>query len=72
MLQVTNVPLVNLDVTPDIASKLRFMVSSGVFDMRGGSVTLNFAPNGELKSIKKEIFIHNNGFDASKGAMLTV
>lgn len=52
------VPLISVELTPDIAAKMRFMVESGVFDMRGGSVTLNFAPNGELKSIKKELFYY--------------
>lgn len=50
------IPLISIELTPDIATKLRFMVESGVFDVRGGNVTLNFAPNGELKSIKKELF----------------
>lgn len=50
------IPLIKLEVTPDIAVKLRFMMTEGIFDIRGGNVTLNFAPNGELKSIKKELF----------------
>lgn len=58
MLQVTSIPLISIELTPDIAAKLRFMVEAGVFDLRGGSATLNFAPSGELKSVKKEIFFH--------------
>lgn len=45
-------------VTPDIAIKLKFLSESGVFDMRGGNAILSFAPNGELKSIKKELFVY--------------
>lgn len=59
MLQVTQIPLIAVELTPDVAIKLRFMMESGVFDMRGGSATLNFAPNGELKSIKREIFTYS-------------
>ena len=55
MLTVT---LISVELTPDIAVKLRFLIESGVMDMRGGSATLNFAPNGELKSIKKETFVY--------------
>lgn len=58
MLTVTEIPLISIELTPDIAGKLRFMVEAGVFDMRGGSATLNFAPNGELKSVKKELFVY--------------
>ncbi len=58
MLQVIETPLIAVELTPDIATKLRFMIESGVFDMRGGNATLNFAPNGELKSIKKETFTY--------------
>lgn len=36
--------------------KIGFCISEGVFDLVGASATLNFAPNGELKSIKKELF----------------
>lgn len=52
------VQLIPVELTPDIATKLRFMIENGVFDMRGGNVTLNFAPNGELKSLKKETFVY--------------
>ena len=37
---------------------ISFCIAEGVFDLRGASATLNFAPNGHLKSIKKETFIH--------------
>lgn len=60
------IPLIKVELTPDIAIKLRFMMESGVFDMRGGNATLAFAPNGELKSIKKETFHYAKG-DKSLG-----
>lgn len=53
-----HVPLIPVELTPDIAIKLRFMIESGIFDMRGGNAVLSFAPNGELKSIKKEQFMY--------------
>lgn len=56
-------PLVSIEVTPDIAAKIRFMAESGIFAMRGGSATLNFAPNGELKSIKQEVFYNYKTVD---------
>jgi len=60
MLQTITVPLVSVELTPDMAEKLRFMVQSGVFDIRGGNATLSFAPNGELKSIKRELFTYKS------------
>lgn len=56
--------------------KIGFCIAEGVFDMAGGSATLNFAPNGELKSIKKETFAYNktpvnSGFDSHKSVILT-
>lgn len=58
MLQVTQIPLISIELTPDIATKLRFMVEAGVFDIRQGSATLNFDAAGSLKSIKKETFTY--------------
>lgn len=55
-MQVTQIPLIPIEVTPDIATKIRFMVESGVFDIRGGNATLSFDPKGNLKSIKRELF----------------
>lgn len=46
--------LVNIEVTPDIAEKIRFMAESGVFAIKTGNASLNFL-NGGLKSIKTEI-----------------
>lgn len=55
------ISLIPVELTPDVAIKLRFMMESGVFDLRGASATLNFAPNGELKSIKTETFKYAKG-----------
>lgn len=60
---ISEIPLIPIEVTPDVAVKLRFLFEEGIFDMRGGSATLNFAPNGELKSIKKELFAYSRGVD---------
>lgn len=50
------IPLIKIEVTPDIAVKLRFIMESGVFDIRGGNAVLSFNQNGELKTIKRELF----------------
>ena len=52
-------PLVSIEVTPNIADALAFMVRAGVFDVRGGNAILSFDPQGALKSIKKEVFVYN-------------
>ena len=52
------IPLIPVELTPDVAVKLRFMMEAGVFDIRGGTATLNFSKTGELKSIKKEIYTY--------------
>ncbi len=52
-------PLVSVEMTPNIADALAFMVRAGTFDMKGGNVILSFDPQGKLKSIKKEIFVYN-------------
>lgn len=59
------IPLIPVELTPDVAIKLRLMMESGIFDLRGGNATLNFAPNGELKSIKKELFYYAKGDKSS-------
>lgn len=50
-------PLIKIEVTPDIAAKIRFMAESGVFALKKGMVTLNFDAS-ELKSIKTEIYTY--------------
>lgn len=49
--------LITLEVTPDIAAKIRFMAESGVFALDTGNASLNFL-KGELKSIKTERFTY--------------
>jgi len=53
------IPLIPVELTPDVAIKLRFMMESGVFDVKGGNVVLSFDANGQLKTIKRELFSHN-------------
>ena len=48
-------PLISLEVTPDIAAKIRAMAEAGVFAINKGSATLNFL-EGELKSVKTEVY----------------
>ncbi len=52
-------PLISVEMTPNIAEALAFMVRAGTFDVKSGNVTLSFDPQGTLKSIKKEIFVYN-------------
>lgn len=47
-------PLISIEVTPDIAAKIRFLAESGIFVIKTGNASLNFL-NGELKSIKTEL-----------------
>lgn len=49
-----DIPLISLQVTPDIAAKLLFMSESGLFAIRTGNASLNFH-EGVLKSIKTEL-----------------
>jgi hypothetical protein len=65
MLQVSQIPLIKIELTPNIAAALRTMVEVGVFDIRGGNAVLSFTPTGELKSIKKETFYHAKTVDNS-------
>jgi hypothetical protein len=49
-------PLISLQISPDIAIKLRFMMESGVFDIRDGSATLHFDKKGFLQKIERKLF----------------
>lgn len=42
--------LINIEVTPDIASKIRFLAEQGVFSMMDGSAELHFK-NGQLLTV---------------------
>lgn len=48
-------PTITIEVTPDIAAKIRGMADSGVFAIIKGSATLNFV-NGVLKIVKTEVY----------------
>ncbi len=50
------VPLISVELTPDVAIKLRFLMESGVFDIKGGNAVLSFDATGQLKTIKRELF----------------
>lgn len=62
--------LIKVELTPEQAAlfilfqgnydTFGFMVQQGVFDIRQGNATLNFDPEGRLKSIKKELFSYAN------------
>lgn len=64
-------PLIKLEVTSDIASKIRFMAESGVFSIKTGNVSLNFH-EGTLKSIKSEIFTYPGVDNLHPNPILTV
>lgn len=50
-------PLISIQVTEDIATKIKFMAESGVFAIEKGSATLNFVDK-KLLTIKTEIYSH--------------
>lgn len=49
--------LITIEVTADIAAKIRLMAESGMFAIKTGSAQCNFL-NGELKSIKTELLTY--------------
>lgn len=49
-----------MQVTPDIAVKIRALAEAGVFSMVKGNVSLNF-DGGELKSVKTEVYSYPQG-----------
>ncbi len=51
--------LIVIEVTPDVAVKIRFMAETGVFALRTGNVILNIH-EGFLKTIKTEVYSHAN------------
>lgn len=66
--------LVTIEVTPDIAAKIRFIAESGVFAIKTGNASLNFL-NGNLKSIKTEIMSYQQVNEVAMneiGSILTV
>lgn len=51
-------PLISIQVTPDIAAKIRFLAESGVFAVKTGNVSLAFK-EGHLGTIKTELFTYS-------------
>lgn len=49
------VNLISIEVTPDIAAKIRGLAEAGVFAIHTGNANLNFH-EGILKSVKTELF----------------
>lgn len=49
--------LIRIEVTEDIAAKIRSMAEAGVFSIITGNASLNFH-EGVLKSVKTEIITH--------------
>lgn len=66
-----DVPLITMEVTTDIAYKIRFMAESGVFGMDTGNVSLNIK-DGKIMSIKSEIFRYpqSSSFDSSQSSRI--
>lgn len=50
--------LVTIEVTPDIAAKIRLLAESGCFAINTGNATLNFH-KGQLKSVKTEVYTYS-------------
>ena len=48
-------PLITIEVTPDIARKIRALAEAGVFAIKTGNAQINCL-EGEFKSIKTEYF----------------
>lgn len=49
-------PLISIEVTPDIALKIRSLAEAGVFSIKTGNASINFH-EGSIKSIKTD-FMH--------------
>lgn len=58
---IGNMNLISIEVTPDIASKIRFMAEEGVFALEKGSATLHFE-GGKLLTIKTERYSHSRSY----------
>lgn len=67
-----NSNLIQIQVTPDIATKIRLLAESGFFAIKTGSAQCNFH-EGVLKSIKTELltYAHDIHIDTTvKGLIL--
>jgi hypothetical protein len=50
-------PLITLQITPDIATKIRALAEAGVFAIKTGNATINFLDD-TIKSIKTEYYTY--------------
>ena len=50
-------PLITIQVTPDIAFKIRALAEAGVFAIKTGNATVNFHED-KIKSIKTDFFYY--------------
>lgn len=50
-------PTITIEVTPDIAAKIRAMAEAGVFSIKTGNAAVNFH-EGTIKSIKTDFFYY--------------
>ena len=57
MMKPNSSPIITIEVTADIALKIRQMAENGVFSIVTGNASLNFH-EGALKSVKTEVTTH--------------
>lgn len=50
-----DLPLYSIEVTEDIASKIRIFAEMGVFAMKSGSVEIHFDPLGNVSQVVSHI-----------------
>lgn len=58
-------PTISIEVTADIASKIRLMAEAGVFGLKTGQVTLNIK-QGALTTVKLEQFTYAQDLSTSE------
>lgn len=54
---MSNFDLITIEVTPDVAAKIRALAEAGVFSIKTGNAQCNFV-NGQLKTVKTEYYYH--------------
>ncbi len=67
----SSVPLITIEVTPDIALKIRGMAEAGVFAIQTGNASINFH-EGSIKSIKTEIMSYPSATSTASRVVLDV
>ncbi len=63
--------LISIEVTPDIAAKIRLMAEAGVFALKDGSATLYFK-GSHLTTIKSELYTYAKIDNTEISPILTV